>query len=65
MDNFKAYNDVYGFAKGDTAIKMTADLISDNVKLYGDSEDFIGHIGGDDFVLVTTPEKAEILCRKS
>jgi diguanylate cyclase (GGDEF)-like protein len=64
MDNFKAYNDVYGFAKGDTAIKMTADLISDNVKLYGDSEDFIGHIGGDDFVLVTTPEKAEILCRE-
>ena len=64
MDNFKAYNDVYGFAKGDTAIKMTADLISDNVKLYGDSEDFIGHIGGDDFIVVTTPGKAENLCRE-
>jgi len=63
MDNFKAYNDVYGFAKGDTAIKMTADVISDNVKEYGDSNDFIGHIGGDDFILVTVPSKAETLCR--
>lgn len=63
MDNFKAYNDVYGFAKGDTAIKMTADVINDNVKLYGESEDFVGHIGGDDFVIITVPSRAEMLCQ--
>lgn len=63
MDNFKGYNDVYGFARGDTAIKLTADIISDNVKALGGSDDFIGHVGGDDFVVVTTPDKADDLCR--
>ncbi len=58
MDNFKAYNDVYGFAMGDTAITMTADIISDNVRQYGCDDDFIGHIGGDDFVIVTMPKYA-------
>ncbi len=62
MDNFKAYNDVYGFAKGDTAIKMTADVIEDNVRIFGSGEDFTGHIGGDDFVVVTAPCNAEDIC---
>ncbi|MCX7710211.1 MAG: response regulator [Clostridia bacterium] len=55
LDNFKAYNDVYGFASGDTAIKLTADAIVDNVHSFGTSKDFIGHIGGDDFVVITVP----------
>jgi len=63
LDNFKAYNDVYGFASGDRAIKLTADIIIDNVHNYGNQGDFIGHIGGDDFVIVTTPDKAEAICK--
>lgn len=62
LDNFKAYNDVYGFACGDRAIKLTADIITDNVHLYGASSDFIGHIGGDDFVVVTMPQSDDKIC---
>ena len=62
LDNFKAFNDVYGFANGDLAIKMTADIILDCVKTYGNQNDFIGHIGGDDFVFITTNEVSDNLC---
>jgi diguanylate cyclase (GGDEF) domain len=62
LDNFKAYNDVYGFAKGDIAIKMTADIFRDQVRDFGTPDDFTGHIGGDDFILVTRPENAENIC---
>lgn len=63
LDNFKAYNDVYGFASGDRAIKLTADIIVDNVHSFGNQGDFIGHIGGDDFVVISTPDKAEVICK--
>ena len=59
LDNFKAYNDVYGFSSGDRAIKLTADILHDSVSLFGEPGDFIGHIGGDDFVIVTSPLCAE------
>lgn len=62
VDNFKAYNDVYGFARGDTAIKLIADILSDIVPVFGSHNDFIGHIGGDDFVVITTPKDADIIC---
>lgn len=62
VDNFKAYNDVYGFARGDRGIKLLADIITDAVRNFGFQGDFTGHIGGDDFVVITTPEYAEILC---
>lgn len=62
VDNFKAYNDVYGFARGDTAIKLIADLLTDVVRSFGSQNDFIGHIGGDDFVVITTSDLADILC---
>ncbi|MBU1726287.1 MAG: diguanylate cyclase [Candidatus Omnitrophica bacterium] len=59
LDNFKAFNDKYGIAKGDEAIKLTADVFKEAAKLKGDAGDFIGHEGGDDFILLTTPEKAQ------
>jgi len=59
LDNFKAYNDVYGFASGDRAIKLTAGILQDNVKLFGSSKDFIGHIGGDDFIIITEVDLAD------
>ena len=61
LDNFKAYNDVYGFARGDTAIKMTADIIKDADDEYGAPSDLTGHIGGDDFFLLTIPKKAQLI----
>ena len=52
LDNFKAYNDVYGFLKGDEIIKFTAKTIAKNLHALENSDVFIGHIGGDDFVAV-------------
>jgi diguanylate cyclase (GGDEF)-like protein len=63
IDNFKAYNDHYGYAKGNDLIQGTADMISKAVVEHGGKDDFIGHIGGDDFVVITTPERCEIICQ--
>ncbi len=52
LDNFKAYNDVYGFLKGDEVIKLTAKIITKNTHALGHSDVFVGHIGGDDFVII-------------
>lgn len=52
LDNFKAYNDVYGFLKGDEIIKLTARIITKNIHVLEDSDVFVGHIGGDDFVAI-------------
>jgi GGDEF domain-containing protein len=55
LDNFKAFNDRYGYANGSEVIKEAARIIESSVKLKGSSEDFVGHVGGDDFVVITTP----------
>jgi len=52
LDNFKAYNDIYGFLNGDEIIKLTAKIITKNVHCSSDADVFVGHIGGDDFVAV-------------
>jgi len=64
LDNFKAFNDHYGFAKGDEAIKLTAEVIINVVHHLGSEDDFIGHIGGDDFVIITQIEKVELMCQE-
>ena len=63
LDKFKAFNDKYGFKKGDEVIKNTARILIESVQEKGTPEDFIGHIGGDDFVVITTPEKTKNLCK--
>ncbi|MFH1338649.1 MAG: diguanylate cyclase [Candidatus Omnitrophota bacterium] len=63
IDNFKYFNDVYGYLKGDRAIKQTAYMLYETIKKFGNSSDFIGHIGGDDFVFITSPEKYKTICR--
>ncbi len=65
IDNFKSYNDKYGYIKGNQVIIETAGIVSKNVKMYGNNEDFVGHIGGDDFVVITAPGKAELIARKT
>lgn len=64
LDKFKAYNDKYGFEHGDTVIRETARILLGAVHEYGQPEDFVGHVGGDDFVIVTTPDLANKICEK-
>jgi diguanylate cyclase (GGDEF)-like protein len=64
LDKFKAYNDKYGFEHGDEVIRETARILIQTVHGFGNPRDFIGHIGGDDFVIVTTPEVADDICKK-
>jgi diguanylate cyclase (GGDEF)-like protein len=59
IDDFKAFNDHYGFLRGDEAIKLLARCASESVKLHGGPDAFLGHIGGDDFVAVIEPDLAE------
>ena len=62
IDNFKSYNDLYGFKKGDDVILFTADVVNKAVKEAGNCDDFVGHIGGDDFIFVTTVNKSDAVC---
>ena len=64
LDKFKSYNDKYGFEHGDEAIRETARIIIRSISACGNSDDFIGHIGGDDFVFITTPSAADVICQK-
>jgi diguanylate cyclase (GGDEF)-like protein len=59
IDRFKSFNDRYGYLKGDVVIIQTSQIISRTIKALGNPDDFVGHIGGDDFVFVTTPDKEE------
>jgi GGDEF domain-containing protein len=61
LDNFKAYNDYYGYHYGDSLIKMTSEIIRD-VVYTSSRESFVGHIGGDDFVFIIPPEKIHGIC---
>lgn len=60
IDNFKPYNDVYGFESGDKIIKFLARAINSNIS----KEDFIGHIGGDDFIAVIYSWDVEKVCEQ-
>jgi len=63
IDNFKGFNDYYGYQKGDEIISYLAGILSRAVERLGSKDDFIGHIGGDDFVLVTDPTRAEFMAK--
>ncbi|MDH3215212.1 MAG: response regulator [Candidatus Krumholzibacteria bacterium] len=63
IDNFKGFNDYYGYQKGDEIISYLAAIITTTVEKLGSKEDFMGHIGGDDFVLVTDPSRAEFMAK--
>jgi len=64
LANFKAFNDRYGYARGNEVIITTARIIKEVVANHGSQQDFIGHIGGDDFVIITVPEAYEEMCCK-
>ncbi len=62
LDDFKAYNDQYGYARGSELIKLTGEIIYRAKDLHADPQDFVGHIGGDDFVLIVASEHAPAVC---
>jgi len=64
LNQFKAYNDIYGFAAGDKIIKSTATILVGACRKTAPFESFIGHIGGDDFIVVTPFERAEPLAKQ-
>ena len=63
MDNFKAFSDYYGYARGSELIKATAKIVESVIADLGMDEDFLGHIGGDDFVVITVPDRYPKLAR--
>ena len=63
LDNFKEYNDTYGFLKGDEVIKFTARTILKTMHRYKLENTFVGHIGGDDFVGIISDVDYERLCQ--
>lgn len=62
IDSFKYFNDAHGYLKGDRAIMETAYLLYTTIKKFGNDRDFIGHIGGDDFMFITSPDKFKEIC---
>ncbi|MBI1871105.1 MAG: response regulator [Chlamydiae bacterium] len=64
IDYFKSFNDEYGFERGDDAIRSLADLLSPIVKEKGNPTDFVGHIGGDDFVIISDPNHMDLLSKE-
>jgi GGDEF domain-containing protein len=63
LDDFKAYNDYYGYHYGDRLIKKTSEIIRDSVYSFVQNS-FVGHIGGDDFVFIIPPERIDFVCSK-
>lgn len=64
LDNFKAYNDVYGFEHGDKVICFTAEILEKELYSYYDRDSFLGHIGGDDFIAITHYNDVTELCER-
>lgn len=64
FDNFKAFNDHYGFMRGDKLIRFIAEVLIEAARTTGDPSVFIGHVGGDDFVMAMDPTVAEQFCKE-
>ena len=62
LNRFKAFNDHYGFQRGDEVITRTAAVLLEASKAHGSPTDFLGHIGGDDFILVTSAQCGTAVC---
>jgi PleD family two-component response regulator len=61
VNNYESFKDVYGFVAGDDVLRFTAMLIGEVVDEIGTTSDFIGHAGGDNFIIITTEQKAEAI----
>lgn len=63
INDFKPYNDTYGFSQGDEVIRFLGEILYDTINLYN-QETFLGHIGGDDFIMIGQPEEIDLLARE-
>jgi diguanylate cyclase (GGDEF)-like protein len=59
LDNFKSYNDKYGFEKGDEVLIYTANILKNGLEECCKNDSFLGHIGGDDFIIFTTDDTVD------
>lgn len=64
LDHFKSFNDKYGFSRGDEVLMMSARVIVNTIRGMGGIKSFVGHVGGDDFVYIVPPDKAEDSCKR-
>ncbi|MGE5307999.1 MAG: response regulator [Deltaproteobacteria bacterium] len=63
LNRFKEFNDKYGFEMGDQVIFQTGQIVIKSLEKLGNPLDFLGHIGGDDFIYISTPDKAEDIAK--
>ena len=64
LDNFKSFNDRYSYSRGSDLIKWMAELLIRIKNEYGTTDDFLGHVGGDDFILICSPERVQPICSR-
>jgi len=64
LDHFKAYNDKYGFFRGDEILRMTARIVTNSIRELDHPDVFVGHIGGDDFVFIVPSKLADDVCNR-
>ena len=65
LDNFKPYNDFYSYQRGDQVLRLTAQLLVEAARAGGDRDTLVVHLGGDDFFVVTTPERADTIANRA
>ena len=63
IDNFKAFNDKYGFSRGDEVLRMTARILANAIRSLDSDDTYLGHVGGDDFVFMTPPHLIASVCQ--
>jgi len=64
LDRFKVFNDKHGFEQGDRVIRETGRILIRTIQELGVRDDFIGHVGGDDFVIITSPKAVDAICER-
>jgi diguanylate cyclase (GGDEF)-like protein len=64
LENFRGYNLRYGYQRGDKLLKFASLIIFDVTRDFGNPGDVVGHLGGDNFVIITTPDKFQLICSK-
>lgn len=63
LDHFKAFNDRYGYQEGSDVLARVGEQVRQALREQGNPEDLAGHIGGDDYIILTSPERAEAIAR--
>jgi len=64
IDDFKVYNDIYGFEKGDRVLQYLSEILTGCLAMSGSCNSFIGHIGGDDFIVILESYETDEICKR-